>query len=210
MTELSKEEMIAETSRLMAELHVAHCESILTEVRHVHKIVTTPPPPKDPCGRPFSDHLRVHVRDEATGVALCRHKCADQLLPVEDFEKLAPKWKCESCRRMLMNLRGEKIPYDRENWLRPSQEDLIRAIYVAGGRQKKRWCRTVELFAETKYSSEYTLRTALRTLQGHKVIEMQNKGKVCRVRLAVDCVVEMDNGKLLVSLAKILDAAKVQ
>jgi hypothetical protein len=105
-------------------------------------------------------------------------------------------------------LRGEKVPYERTNWLKPSQEQLIRAIYLACGRQANEWCTTAQLLRQTQYHSPGSLWTALRTLQGHKVIEMKRQRNVCSLRLACNCVIETDKGELLIAAGKILDAEK--
>jgi len=97
MTEDPKQTAIDEINRLMAQWHNPRdCEYLLDEARRMHKWASAPPRPKDEKGREFSDHLRAHARDEATQAALCGHKGAEQLVSIEDFEKLAGKWKCES------------------------------------------------------------------------------------------------------------------
>ncbi len=210
MTEDPKQAAIDEIMRLLPELDAESCQGLAEHAQRLHRMMQ-PVTVTNKNGQVFSAWETVHVRGQTEGKPLCgqSRRMRFRLVSQEEFERLSGVPKCGRCSNSLLKLRGEKVPYVRENWLKESQENLIRAIYVAGGRQANQWCSTERLFRETKYSSRGSLWEALRILQGHKVIEMKRQGSVCRVRLAsCDYVVETKEGGLLVALGKILNAEK--
>jgi hypothetical protein len=189
-----KQSIIDKVSRLMVELDLDSCETLLERAQSYQRIMTMPTD-----GHCYGIGVP-HVRDDSGQKPLCGQGRGTgfTVVSADEFEKLT-RPKCGKCEKAVKKLRGEEPLINHWwDWWKERYEELIIAIFEASGQKAGQWCSTTELLPRTKYKNHEYLRVALRRLKRRGLVETKRQGKLLNVRLMCDCIREGRKGRFYV------------
>ena len=157
----------------------------------------------------YKEFRRIHVfKDEETKQSRCAHFGLIDIVTEEEFLKVPEEFKCTICLMSLIKAKGQKYTKNPlYNW-NQKNDNLLIAVYLAGGHKSRVWIEIGEVLPLTIFKQRSPLMRALRRLEHFNIFESKKKKNRNYIKLLHDCVEERNDGRFVVNLDRIRNAGK--